>query len=79
MILLFQKENCPYCAKVRNALTQLGISYVTVNSVKGTPARALQVKWGGQDQVPFLVDIEKGITMYESDDIVQYLTQTYGQ
>ncbi len=29
-------------------------------------------------QVSFLVDVDKGLTMYESDAIVEYLQKTYG-
>jgi glutathione S-transferase len=32
---------------------------------------------GGQDQIPFLVDHQRGITMYESDAIVEYLEENY--
>lgn len=31
MIELHQAEGCPHCAKVRNALTELGLSYVAHN------------------------------------------------
>ena len=30
---------------------------------------------GGKRQVPFLIDEEKGISMYESDDIIKYLEE----
>jgi glutathione S-transferase len=33
---------------------------------------------GGQDQIPFLVDHQRSETMYESDQIVDYLEQHYG-
>ena len=33
---------------------------------------------GGKRQTPFLVDEERQITMYESDDIIEYLADTYG-
>ena len=32
---------------------------------------------GGEDQIPYLVDTERGVTMYESDDIVEYLDKHY--
>jgi glutathione S-transferase len=31
----------------------------------------------GEDQIPFLVDHQRGVTMYESDDIVAYLEEHY--
>jgi len=33
---------------------------------------------GGKRQVPYLIDDEKKIEMYESKDIVKYLNDTYG-
>ncbi|PSQ30957.1 hypothetical protein BRD09_05045 [Halobacteriales archaeon SW_10_68_16] len=33
---------------------------------------------GGEDQIPFLVDTARDVTMYESDDIVDYLEEHYG-
>lgn len=33
---------------------------------------------GGEDQIPYLVDTRRGVTMYESDDIVAYLEEHYG-
>jgi len=31
----------------------------------------------GDDQLPFLVDTERGVWMHESDDIVAYLEEQY--
>jgi glutathione S-transferase len=33
---------------------------------------------GGKLQVPFLVDEERGVSMYESDDIIEYLFEYHG-
>jgi glutathione S-transferase len=33
------------------------------------------VEKGGQQQVPFLVDTENGVSMYESNDIIDYLRE----
>tara|TARA_B100001989_G_C24499205_1_gene443880 strand:+ start:425 stop:685 length:261 start_codon:yes stop_codon:yes gene_type:complete len=32
---------------------------------------------GGEKQVPFLVDAEKNVSMYESSDIIEYLRENY--
>jgi len=34
-------------------------------------------KIGGKTQVPLLVDQQNGVTMYESDAIMQYLEENY--
>jgi glutathione S-transferase len=35
------------------------------------------IRIGGKRQVPFLLDREKKVEMYESDDILEYLRETY--
>lgn len=32
---------------------------------------------GGQKQVPFLVDTDKDVSMYESSDIIDYIRENY--
>jgi len=38
-------------------------------------AAAELVEKGGKTQVPFLVDTERGVMMYESSDIIDYLRE----
>ena len=75
MYLLFQKERCPYCQMVRQALAERGLSYVLVAAEEGAPAQDVLEKLGGKKQVPFLVDLDKGKMLYESADIIAYLDQ----
>lgn len=35
------------------------------------------VEKGGKPQVPYLVDVDKNVALYESDDIIEYLRDTY--
>lgn len=85
MLELYQSEGCPYCAKVRETLSELGVSYVIHNPrLPGDQGGAVtnevthdQLTAGGEDQIPYLVDTERGVTMYESDDIVGYLEEHY--
>ena len=84
MLELYQAEDCPYSAKVREAAQELGVTYVVHNprshdgEVKneGTYDRLTTV--GGQDQIPCLVDSNRQKVLYESDDIVEYLQTHYG-
>ncbi len=78
MLELYQKENCPFCKKVRDALNELELDFICRISKAGTKQREIMLKLGGQAQVPFLVDQERGVMMYESDDIVEYLQENYG-
>ena len=83
MLELYQAEGCPYSQTVREALTDLGVSYVAHNprlhggEVRNEQTHEELTEFGGQDQIPFLVDHQRGITMYESDDIVDYLREHY--
>lgn len=86
MLELFQAEDCPYCRTVRTRLTELGVSYVVHNprtaSKEDTRNEHIQselVRIGGEDQLPFLVDTVRGVTLYESGDIVEYLDEHYAE
>ena len=35
------------------------------------------IKRGGKRQVPYLVDTDRQVEMYESEDIVEYLNENY--
>lgn len=77
MIELYQKEECPYCSKVRQFLSDNHIDWLAHSAPPNSPARKKMVAMGGKEQVPFLHDPEKDITMYESDDIIEYLKKNY--
>ena len=75
MIKLYQVEWCAYCHRVRQVLTELGLTYLTVNVTAGREGRAELLAIAGQDGVPVLVDGDK---IYgDSDDIIEYLHATY--
>ena len=78
-ITLYELEGCPYCAKVIDKLEQLGLEYDSV-MVPSSHAQRDEVKEvSGQTGVPVLVDEEHDVEgMPESDDIVEYLDETYG-
>jgi len=77
MLELYQFEQCPYCKKVREKLTELNLDYICRNVPRSTKKVEILTILGGKDQVPFLVDLDKGIFMYESDKIVEYLDKNY--
>jgi glutaredoxin 3 len=78
MLELYQKEGCPYCQKVRAKMTELDLDYVCRNVRDGSSKKeALLKKLGGKVQVPFLIDTDNDVRMYESDDIVKYLDEKY--
>ena len=84
MLELYQAEGCPHSAKVRDALTDLGVSYVIHNprlpggqggDVTNEQTYREMTALGGQDQIPYLVDTNREETLYESDDIVEYVRE----
>ena len=76
---LYEFEACPFCRKVRDALTELDLDVTIYPCPKdGTVFRPKAVALGGKAQFPYLVDPNTGTAMYESDEIVAYLFKTYG-
>lgn len=76
-ITLYQLEGCPYCEVVADHLDELGVEYETI-WVEALHSRRDEVRRvSGQRKVPVLVDDEQGVTMPESERIVEYLDHTY--
>ncbi|MFQ5417221.1 MAG: glutathione S-transferase N-terminal domain-containing protein [Myxococcota bacterium] len=76
---LFEFEACPFCRKVREALSILDLDAEIYPCPKNGPRFREEVKRrGGKALFPYLVDPNTGVEMYESDDIVAYLFAEYG-
>jgi glutathione S-transferase len=76
---LYEFENCPFCRKVREALSVLDLEADVRPCPKRGPRFREAVKQrGGKAQFPYLIDPNTGVEMYESDDIVRYLFDRYG-
>ncbi|ELZ18898.1 glutathione S-transferase N-terminal domain-containing protein [Natrinema thermotolerans] len=86
MLELYQAEDCPHSATVRETLTELGVSYVIHNPRRPGSDGEVCNEWaheamtdlGGTDAIPFLVDTDRQEQRYESDEIVDYLEEYYG-
>ncbi|QLD88912.1 glutaredoxin [Natronomonas salina] len=78
-ITLYELPGCPYCAKVTDKLEDLDVDYDTVE-VPGDHSERTEVEEvSGQTGVPVIVDEANGVEgMPESDDIVEYLEENYG-
>jgi glutathione S-transferase len=76
---LYEFENCPFCRKVREALSILDLEADIRPCPKRGPGfrKALRER-AGKAQFPYLIDPNTDTEMYESDDIVQYLFDQYG-
>jgi glutathione S-transferase len=78
LLELWDFEACPYCRKVREVLCELDLDYLAHPVARGGGRRADLVARGGKMQAPYLVDPNMGTALYESDDIIRYLNDTYG-
>lgn len=72
MIELFMLDYCGYCKKVTDFLEEHKIPYKQIDISEKANEEAL-IRIGGKRQVPFIIDKENNIEMYESSDIIEYL------
>lgn len=76
---LYEFEACPFCRKVREALSELDLDAIVYPCPRGGRYRDVVKKKGGKAMFPFLVDPNDSTEMYESNDIVRHLAQKYGR
>ncbi|PMN65555.1 glutaredoxin family protein [Enterovibrio norvegicus] len=78
LLSLYHKDYCPYCLKVRAAMTYMGVDIKLVNVGTDSDARDRLISEGGKSMVPCLrIESTDGSVewMYESDDIIEYLKE----
>ncbi len=77
-LTLYRLQGCPYCERVVRKLGEYGLPYRS-QFVEPLHSRRNAVKRvAGVRTVPVIVDERTGVTMAESDNIVDYLEATYG-
>ena len=79
MLILYSKSGCPFCADVQNFLEDRGIEYEERDVYENEAWMDELLELGGKRQMPYLVDTERGVSMYESQDIITYVADTYGE
>ena len=78
-ITLYELDGCPYCEKVADRLDELTVDYETV-WVEALHSERDEVKRvSGQRAVPVLIDEDRGVTMAESDNILEFVEETYAE
>jgi len=78
-VTLYQLDGCPYCEKVADRLDELDVDYDSV-WVDAMHSQRNEVKRvSGQRAVPVLVDEDRGVTMAESDRILEFLNTSYAE
>ena len=75
-LILYHFESCPYCAKVRATVKELGVELEMRDTREDDKFRDELLELTGRTQVPCLVI--DGKPMHESDDIVDWLRENRG-
>jgi len=78
MLNLYYKPTCPYCVRVLKANDEIKAPLTLLNTQGDDEVMTQLREKGGKTQVPFLEDTDRGVTMYESNDIIDYLSEHYG-
>jgi glutaredoxin 3 len=76
-IVLYQAEWCPYCARVRQTLTDLLLDYKIVNVPEEHAKRTNVEQLFGTTGIPSMTDGDVKIAD-DDDAIIEYLKKTYG-
>jgi len=77
MLTLYYKETCPFCQRVLQMAENLGVEFDLKDIESDDAIAAELIEKGGKRQVPYLVDSEKDVQMYESSDIIDYIREHY--
>jgi glutaredoxin len=76
-LTLYRLEGCPYCELVVDRLEELNVDYESI-WVEGLHSKRNEVaRVSGQRQVPVVVDEDSGVTMAESEKILDYLDRSH--
>lgn len=77
LLELYSYEGSPFCRIAREALCELELPHRVRNVPRRSPDRDAFVSLSGKMQVPYLLDPNTGVRMFESGDIRAYLYETY--
>lgn len=79
-LVLYEFEACPFCRKVREAVSLLSLTVTYRPCPKNGQLYRREIKtlYGEGATFPYLEDPNTGIQMFESDQILDYLFKTYG-
>lgn len=78
MLTLYYRSTCPFCRRVMAVIDRLELE-VEMKDVTESEIEAELIASTGKKQVPYLVDAEKNVEMFESDAIVAHLQTHYGK
>jgi glutaredoxin len=73
MLILYTKDNCAYCTKVKDVLAERRVTYEERNIKDPTYLKEVQTYQART--MPFLVDTTANVAMGESDAIIDYASE----
>jgi len=77
MLTLYLKPSCQYCARVLRFVSEHNVPVTEKNISSDQNLATELIALGGKRQVPYLVDDEAKVAMYESADIIEYIKSHY--
>lgn len=78
MLTLYYKPTCPYSERVICTAEALGLKFDLRDISSNEVLRNELIEKGGKKQVPYFEDTDRGVAMYDSRDIIEYLSEQYG-
>lgn len=73
MLILYTKNNCQYCEKVKKVFSERKVTYEERNIQN--PEYLQEAQSYNARTMPFLVDTTANIQMGESDEIIDYASE----
>ncbi len=77
MLTLYYKPTCIFSREVIETALQLGLDIKLVDASFDESVIQDLVNHGGKKRVPYLIDNEKNVGLYESKNIVEHLNRNY--
>ena len=79
MLTLYYKPTCPFSNRVLQMAENLQVQLELKDISESEVAEQELMELGGKSQTPFLVDSDRGVSMYEASDIIDHLRTHYSQ
>ena len=77
MLTLYSSSTCAFSQRIIQMAENLKVELEVKDIYEDESAKSELLEKGGMDQVPYLVDTDKDVAMYESSDIIDYIRDNY--
>lgn len=78
-LILYAMERCPFSRLVREALSELDLDVIVKPCPPGERSHRGELRQMlGREQVPYLIDHDRGVALSESRAILEHLYECYG-